>query len=131
MHSNIVRTAADSFFSRSARSSGVAFMRRWVDFALGAVRQCQLVRKGDDSKTPRTHRANRGRVHLATHLPRSVRPWTGMLESTGQKESGSRSPHVCVPDLLDANPKRILLPIHPGRTPPALRLWYCTSPAEA
>ena len=38
MHSRMVRTAAESFFSRSARSSGVAFRRRWVDFAWDAVR---------------------------------------------------------------------------------------------
>lgn len=94
MHSNIVRTAAESFFSRSARSSGVAFMRRWVDFALGSVSHCQLAPKSNNAKTSRTHQANQDRVHLVKRLLRLVRPWTGMREWIAQKGSGSHNPHV-------------------------------------
>ena len=61
MHSKIVRTAAESFFSRCARSSGVACKRKCVDLALHAVRPPHA-RPGQPGGT---YRANPDRLHPA------------------------------------------------------------------
>ena len=118
MHSSIVRTAAESFFSRSARSSGVAFRRRCVDFASQFGRQCERVSTGQEVVL--THRAIQDRSHPAEDCLSFLLPWTCTEVLLFQKAAGSRTLRACAPDPNDAG-TMILLMARRGRWPPAPR----------